>query len=235
MTVFKAQINITEQIRNDILCGNFMPRERLVESDLMKEYGVTRNAVRKAFQELQAQKLVVHKLNCGVTVAEVKEKEAMELYRIRVLLEAYAAQQVMANLTESLLKDLRRLQDKFVASVGNDDFKTTAQANISFHESIFQVSNNPVMTSLVMELRSRSNLLLYLIWRNPHQFDKSIQEHEEMLRSLQDRDLDGFVKINSKHILASLQGYIGKSLKEVGFADIESGSYNINNLIELLA
>ena len=235
MTELKAQENLIEQIRNDILCGNFMPRERLVESDLMKKYGATRNAIRKAFQELQAQKMVIHKLNCGVTVAEVKEKDAMELYRVRVLLEAYAAQRIMANLNESLLKDLRKLQNKFVASVNGDDFKTTAQANISFHESIFQVANNPVITGLIMELRNRSNLLLYLIWRNPNQFDKSIQDHEEMLATLQDRDLDGFVKINSKHIMASLQGYIGKSLKQMGFDNIESGSYNINSLIEVLA
>lgn len=235
MTNSKVQQKLLEQITDDILCGNFKPRERLVESDLMKKYGAARNAVRNAFKELQALKLVVHQLNCGVAVAEVTEKDAMNLYKVRVLLESYAAQRVMVNLTEPLLDDLKSLHEKFIGFVNEHDFRTMSRSNVIFHERIYQISHNQVIEGLIRDLRTRSNLLLYQIWRNSGQLYASMQDHEKLLTALKRRDLDAFIRINSKHILASLKYYLDKSIVEMGFEKMMNGSFNTKNLIEILA
>lgn len=235
MTNSTAQQKLLEQITDDILCGNFKPRERLVESDLMEKYGATRNAVRNAFKELQALKLVIHQLNCGVAVAEVTEKDAMNLYKVRVLLESYAAHQVMVNLTDPLLEELKSLHKKFIDSVDGHDFRTMSRSNVNFHERIYQISQNQVIKDLIRDLRTRSNLLLYQIWRNSGQLDTSMRDHEGLLAALKRRDIEAFIRINSKHILASLQHYLGKTIAEMGFENLVSRSFNTKDLIEILA
>ena len=220
---------------NDILCGEYKPRERLVESDLMEKYGATRNAVRNAFKALQAQKLIVHQPNRGVAVAEVTEKDAVDLYRVRVLLESYAAHQVMAKLAERQLNDLKILQKQFITAAENHDFLTMSQTNNSFHEMTFKASGNQVVSGLIEELRTRSNLLLYHIWRRPGQFGKSIKDHEDLLAALQKRDLAAFIKVNSRHVLASVSDYIGKPLDDLGLKNIADESYDLKDLLQMLA
>ena len=56
------------RISEDILFGRLLPRERLVEDDIIARTGATRHAVRAALQALARDGLVVHLPNRGAQV-----------------------------------------------------------------------------------------------------------------------------------------------------------------------
>ncbi|MCX5820070.1 MAG: GntR family transcriptional regulator [Deltaproteobacteria bacterium] len=235
MTKNQSQQDLLEKITNDILCGEFGPRERLVESDIMKKYMATRNAVRSVFKELQMHKLLVHQPNRGVTVVRLTEKDAIDLYKVRALLESSAAYQIVAGMTETRLEDLRGLQQEFIAAVLKRDLRNISQANHSFHEKIFQSVENRVLFDFIMDLRTRSNLLLYHIRRHPGKFEESIQDHDHLLVALTNRNPEDFIKVNSRHVMGSLHAYLAKPLAPLGLEKVAQGSFSPPDLLELLS
>lgn len=226
---------LLEKITDDILCGEFNPRERLVESDIMKKYNATRNAVRNAFKELQTHKLLVHYPNRGVTVAQVTEKDALDLYKTRTLLESCAAYQIVSNMTAPRLEALKELQQAFIGAVLKADLREISQSNHCFHEKIFQTLDNRVLFDFIMDLRTRSNLLLYHIRKRPGKFEESMKDHEDILIALEKKKPEDFIKVNSRHIMGSLQAYVYKPLTEFGLENVAQGSFSPKDLIELLS
>ena len=212
--------DLLERAEIDILTGVLKPRQRLVESDLINKYGATRNAIRNVLKELQSKKLVVHYPNRGVVVADITEKEAVELYRVRVLLESYAAPQLIEKITEEDLHILRSIQSNFIQSVKEHDFKRMAATNSMFHESTFGISSNQVLIEFISHLRTRTHLVLYHSWRHSGQLQKSSREHEELLTALEKKDLPLFIRINTGHVLASIRSYLGKPWEEPGEAEV---------------
>jgi DNA-binding GntR family transcriptional regulator len=227
--------DLITRLEYDILSCRFTPRQRLVESELMKRYGVTRNSLRNAFKELQAKKLIVHSPNRGVAVAEVTEKESKDLYKTRVLLESYAAFQIMTHLTAAQWKEIELYHKHFITAVEQNDFRRMSEANNRFHERTFQSSGNLVVSGLISELRTRANLLLYHIWRYPGQLERSIRDHRALLSALADRDRETFIRVNARHVLASLEGYTGKSIQELGLERMEAGSFEAGELFSILS
>ena len=80
-----------EGIEFDILSGFYGPRERLVESELMKSYRTSRGTIRRALKELQFKHMVKHFPNRGAVVSDLSFEEAEDLYATRLLLEGHAA------------------------------------------------------------------------------------------------------------------------------------------------
>ena len=81
---------VLEILEFKILSSVLKPRERLIERELMEEYGISRGTVRKILKELAVKTLVNHISNRGAVVAEPTTKEVEDIYHTRVLLESYA-------------------------------------------------------------------------------------------------------------------------------------------------
>lgn len=235
MAKSQSQQELLEKITSDILCGEFGPRERLVESDIMEKYSATRNAVRNVFKELQMHKLLVHQPNRGVTVVQVTEKDAIDLYKVRALLESCAAYQITAKISATQLEDLKSLQKEFIAAVLKRDLRSISQANHGFHEKIFQSLDNRILHDFIMDLRTRSNLLLYHIRRRPGKFEESIQDHEGLLIALTNRNPEDFIHVNSRHVMSSLHAYVDKPLATLGLENVARGFFSPKDLLQLLS
>ena len=91
----KLQVNtISHQIysiiKKAIVSGEYAPGFWLQEVELSKELGVSRSPVREALKQLSADGLVKEIPNKGTFVREFTQKEIIEIYEIRELLESYA-------------------------------------------------------------------------------------------------------------------------------------------------
>ena len=86
-----------------------------------------------------------------------------------------------------------------------------------------------------MDLRTRSNLLLYHIRKRPGKFEESMKDHEDILIALEKKKPEDFIKVNSRHIMGSLQAYVYKPLTEFGLENVAQGSFSPKDLIELLS
>jgi len=110
---------VYNQIKNLILCNEFMPGQKLHHQQLSERLGVSRTPVREALTRLVQEGYVSFLPNRGFTCKEIRMQEAEELYELREALEAFAVEKAIANLTDSALALLRNKMNSYGRDVQN--------------------------------------------------------------------------------------------------------------------
>ena len=91
--------SVYEAIREAILSGRFPPEHMLGENALATEFGVSRTPVREALHRLEIEQLV-ERVPRGVRVRASSPEEILDIYEVRITLEAAAAKQAALRSTE---------------------------------------------------------------------------------------------------------------------------------------
>lgn len=78
-------------IEKAVLVGSVEPGQRLVESEIARQMGISKAPVREALRELERLGLVVSYPRRGTFVAELTPTVASETYSLRAVIESYAA------------------------------------------------------------------------------------------------------------------------------------------------
>ena len=68
------------QLKISILQGRFVPGQRLVEADLMRELGVGRDSIRNALRHLVAEGVVTLQAYKGASVRKVTRRDLVEIF-----------------------------------------------------------------------------------------------------------------------------------------------------------
>src|SRR6266508_956265 len=108
--------SIYDSIREGILSGRYASGERLIESRLATEFGVSRTRIRDALARLHADHLLSPAGNRGLRVRPLSTRDIEEIYALRLLLEGYAAKAAASTITTRELDQLRDLQQRMISA-----------------------------------------------------------------------------------------------------------------------
>ena len=86
---------VAEQIRQQIVRGEFQPGARLSEVALAESLDISRNTLREVFRLLSKEGLLRHVPNRGVFVAIPSMASIMDIYRVRRMIECQALAQAI--------------------------------------------------------------------------------------------------------------------------------------------
>jgi len=129
---------VLERVEMDILVGIYRPRERLIESEIMEKYQITRNATRNIFDKLMAKGFIKRIPDRGAIIADMETKDAKDLYFLRLHLENYAADLIEKNISNVNLDEVIHVNFEFKKAVKDNNFFKMMSTNISFHETIIK-------------------------------------------------------------------------------------------------
>src|SRR5690625_5988993 len=96
----RPELSLTEQLRQDIVAGNLVPHQRLVEADVAEEHGASRGEVRLALNELITEGLVERIPNRGARDRKVSLQEAIEITEVRAAVESLCARKAAEKITK---------------------------------------------------------------------------------------------------------------------------------------
>src|ERR1051326_8451760 len=119
-------------IRDAIFAGEYTPGQRMVEEELAESLGVSRNVVREAFWQLEAQGLVQSDDYKGKSVTALTFADMTELIPLRLSLESLAATGAARNVADAAAAALRRQVAKFNPDMTS--FSSYAEADFELHE-----------------------------------------------------------------------------------------------------
>ena len=105
-STLKAHLVAT--LREAIIARKFKPGERLNESQLARQYGVSRIPVREALQQLQEQGLVMNHPRRGMFI-NILSEDCQKINSLRIVLEAEALNFCHALSRRSLKENCWRL------------------------------------------------------------------------------------------------------------------------------
>ena len=200
-------IRIFKEIEGDILSGRFKPRERLVEMDLISRFGVSRTVIREALKSLEARGLVRATPYRGVVVADLTTEEIEEIYFVRTELEKIAAKLVIEHITSKEIQELKRLS-KEVARHLREKTHQMIEKDSEFHRMIFKACHNSYLYEVIDYLRTKAHIVRFNAWSLPRRIEQSIVEHREMMKAIEDRNLNQLEKLIVKHLTISKNSYL---------------------------
>jgi DNA-binding GntR family transcriptional regulator len=202
-------IRISQEIEEAILSGQFKPRERLIEMDLISRFGVSRTVIREALKKLEAKGLVRATPYRGVVVADLTVEEIEEIYFVRAELEKIAARLVLKNITQEEIQKLKKLA-KEVERHLREKSHQMIEVDSEFHRMIFKACHNNYLYEMIDYLRTKAHIVRFNAWSLPHRIEQSILEHREMIKAIENRNLSQFEKLIVKHLVFSKDSYMSQ-------------------------
>jgi DNA-binding GntR family transcriptional regulator len=136
---------IREFLVDAILDGRFTSGDRIIETRIAQDLGVSQGAVREALRELEWMGFLETKPFSGTYVRALSAFDLQEIYPVRAALEGLGIRLAIANLTEADLDGLERLVDDMVRVSELGDERAMVERNYQFHKIIMYASNNSVL------------------------------------------------------------------------------------------
>lgn len=193
---------IKEELLDDILSGKYEPGDRLVESQIARDLGVSQSPVREALRDLVAMKFVEVLPYKGARVRRVEPREIVEIYPVRACLEELAGQLAVATIGGKDIRDLESVVDEMRDAARDGDARKMAARDVDFHRIIVNATGNEVLietwNSLMIEARTfvtARNLL-----SQPAQFQSIPDAHHPIVAALKSGDPKKCGEVMREHV-----------------------------------
>ena len=188
ITPSTVQHETVRKLREAIMVGHFQPGERLVETSLAEELGVSRPSLREALRVLATEHLVVITPNRGPSVAMISWEEAEQIYQTRALLEGELAVLAAERATTADVESMREALGKFSLAVQKSDSLVRLSATTDFYEAIIAASGNYVIGGLIHGLVARINFLRARTMASPGRAKHSVREMTKLFDAIEAHD-----------------------------------------------
>ena len=198
---------VAEQILASIKRGEYKKGDRLPpERTIAEQMNVSRNCVREALSALQITHILATRVGAGTYVnnpvksgmdigkALILAKDSedlLEIWEARKEIEIVLTKLAIERATASDLATITDYLEEMRDTVHAQDAKEYLAANEKFHLAIADSANNLALKNALQALHSFTNKELldsvnvgYVI----EGMEKSLREHEDILRAIRDRD-----------------------------------------------
>jgi DNA-binding GntR family transcriptional regulator len=189
--------SVYEALTQMIIAGRLQPGQHLVEVELARLLGVSRQPVREALQRLHNEGWVDLRPGYGAMVHVPAEDEVDQLLTVRTVLESEAARLAADNASAQAISELRELCSAGTRMIKEGDIEGAVRANAEFHRLIAELSGNRFLADFAAQVDRR--VRWYYTPVAPARGQASWREHARLITAIADRDPERAGKIMREH------------------------------------
>ncbi|MBV9660746.1 MAG: GntR family transcriptional regulator [Acidimicrobiales bacterium] len=154
---------IVRHLREMIITGQLPAGTPLLQTELARQFGVSRTPLREAFRILENDGIIrISNGNRTAEVATIDAHQLREMYELREVIDGLAARLAAeTGLMKNAEQELRRLIRQMKASIKPFDPAARVEAHAAFHSLIVQASGNMSLQNCLPLVRV-SSAALYL-------------------------------------------------------------------------
>jgi DNA-binding GntR family transcriptional regulator len=198
-----ARVILREQVRDLLLArvmsGYYAPGERIVETRIAQELGISQAPLREALRDLEQLGCVVHEPFRGCSVRELSIADLLEAFPVRAALEGVAARLAAEQITGEELERLAALIEEMRAGAAAGDPVAESAADSAFHATIVEVARNGVLSRQWEQLQPHARTFISLTL--PSSDGGPVADrHLPILEALERRDPDAAVQAMHDHL-----------------------------------
>jgi DNA-binding GntR family transcriptional regulator len=151
LTPSTLKSHIFQRLRDAIVSGHYRPGDRLNESQIAREFGVSRIPVREALMQLQEGGLVMNHERRGMFVTQLNDEDVQRINSLRVVLEAEALKLCRARITKQAAAHLTAIMEQMEAWTERTEMDA-AELDLQFHRTVWEIAGNPYLTKALDSL-----------------------------------------------------------------------------------
>ena len=179
-----------ESIKTAIVKGDLPPGERLLETEIASQMGISRGPVREAIRQLDQEGLTYSHPHRGTVVLEMNSEETEKVFvPTRRILEEYVARNAYLHLNDADYQYLESIIQEMEAASQDDNFYEMIELDMKFHSHIIERAASPSICALWNNIKSRihSRLLLQGIAQSSLNL---AEEHKEYLECIREGNVE---------------------------------------------
>ncbi len=212
---YTDQEPVVDRLRQLILSRELRPGERIVQSELAEQLGVSRTPIREALHKLDSDGLVRLSPHKGATVADHSTAELEDIYSIRIAIEGYGAFLAAQNITGQDLARLEGLVEQMKEVFDQGDRWRLLEVNRKFYEVLYAIAGRPRLYDLIMKHLDLADMYRQMAFAIDHYYGHTISDHEELLATFRQHDPEGAQRLTRVQLEQTLRSLL-TFLEETG-------------------
>jgi DNA-binding GntR family transcriptional regulator len=182
-TVLREQVK--ELLLQRIMSGQYTPGQRLVETRIAQEFGISQAPVREALRDLELLRFVESAPFRGSWVRQISREEIAQVYPVRAALEELAAREAAARLNG----DVSMLEAEVAAMLEAGDLHEQVAHDVRFHELIVEAADNQPLMAAWQALQVAAVTAITALATGMAR-DEIAQRHEPIIEALRAGDAE---------------------------------------------
>ncbi|MCI5075244.1 GntR family transcriptional regulator [Oricola sp.] len=195
---------VVQQLREEILSGEFEPGMPLREVALAKRFETSRQTIREALRTLANLGLLELHERRGVRIPQITPRRAKETYTLRALLESYALRTALVDgrIREAEMQEIEEAYRQMAECAHNEDIPGLVEADMHFHWVLCRLCEHELLLDTLQRLQSATRLSLLHMKVYGTDAEGEVESHAPILAAVRKRDAEGAAAALRDHINA---------------------------------
>lgn len=195
-------------LKDLILEGELKAGDRLVERELAEKLKISRTPIREALFRLESQGFVKTVPRKGVIVADISEKEIIEVFTILSSLEVLAAKLAVQKLDDNSKSKLAASIKKVEECLQERNYGDYSELHHELNHLLYSSAYNSKLYEILSGLSDYIRAFAKLGYKNEGRAEQSMKEHVEIMKAILNQEIEMAEYLTKIHIENSKKAYI---------------------------
>lgn len=186
-------------LRRKIIEAEIKPGEVLVESEIARNFGVSRGPVHDALCVLESEGFLSRGENGSLFVTVLTKKDVHEIYSLRSVIEGLAARIAVVNFNNDDIRYLEKCLEN-IAELKNKDGVVSVPNNMEIHRFVMEKANHKRAYDLWKNFQLQHKMLAFYVMSSDSVEDALIK-HTKLVEVLKTKNPDNAEKAMKDHIM----------------------------------
>ncbi|AOV07719.1 GntR family transcriptional regulator [Sporosarcina ureilytica] len=193
---------VYEIIRKKIISREYVAGDKLDIQTLADTFGVSRSPVKDAINQLVHEGLIEVIPRKGTYVTELKLTEFLEVLDARLMIEKWAAEEIIGTITEEQIQIWSEIVKQMDAllEVNPFPFEEYSSLDMNFHKLLIGWAKNTRVKEIYFSLNTHVSLSRVVYSTSLESTVIRHKDHWDLVEAMKNRDLSTFSEILTKHI-----------------------------------
>ncbi len=180
--------SLFEDLRENILSGKYQAGEKITESKICQEFGVSRTPVREAFKQLELEGLITNIPNRGAYVLGFSKQDIEDIYELRKAVEIIAIKWTIERINNNELVELQEAYDLMEFYTIRKDPVKMMEANTRFHEIIYKSTHSRFLEHILKSYQFYIHKTRQAALKSEYPLNEVLEEHKCLLDAIHAKD-----------------------------------------------
>ncbi len=191
---------VYDTLRRAIVNGELPPGIRVVETELATRLGISRTPIREAFRKLEAEGFLSKGPGTSLVVREMSLGDVEETFRIRAVLEGFAARLAAERAVPADIEALEAILKRTEGLVGDETPEQLLEWNTRFHDGLNALSGSTQLQQLLQSIHDKILRYRQITLEVGPARKQWVEEHWAILHAIRDRDPDRAERLTMQHV-----------------------------------
>lgn len=190
---------VYQSIKSMLMSGELKPDEKINVDELSRILNISKTPVREVLKKFEQKGLLNYYPRVGWKVVKLSKEEYFDIVEIQELLETYICSNIAEYIPKIDFDELTEANNEIARAIANKQYESILELNEKFHLIIYDVYPNIKLLDHLQSVWNSIKIQRNTMVKTDGFVQNIVKEHEEIINSLKDKDINRLLKANRKH------------------------------------